>query len=169
MSSKSKINKNLYSLIETEICPYYNKIIYSVYFFIIFFQSLIIISLNNIENKSCICAKIQEKNFIKEWFIFSIFFNIIILILFIFSDMACFFYLTKKTIPYIIISLVSLISFIMSIRLIYYLNILRNNCKCGYGKLEKFLFWYLITFLSVICLIIVLIILFTIYSYIYNS
>ena len=180
MSSKSKSNsknKNLtYSkiindidikkMIETEICPYYNKILYGVYIFIIIFQSLIVISLVNIEKNACECANIPEKKFIKEWFIFNIIFNAIILILFIVSDMACFFYITKETIPYIIVSLFSVISFIMSIRLIYYLNILRKNCKCGYGKLEKFLFWYLVIGFSLLFVIILSIILFFIYSYV---
>jgi len=77
MSSKSKskiINDiDIKKMIETEICPYYNKILYGVYIFIIIFQSLIVISLVNIEKNACECANIPEKKFIKPYIIVSLF------------------------------------------------------------------------------------------------
>ena len=140
--------------IESSFCPIYNRIIYFSYFVKFFFMLLIIISLFKIEQLTCNCADIPEKKLIKEWFIFSIIFNLIVLLAFLFSNKACYFYMTNYAFPYVSISLVSFISLIMAIRLIIYLNILRKECKCGYGKLEKFLFWYLIIMFSILSLII---------------
>lgn len=150
-----KFKNEMTKMIEIKFCPTYNKIIYGVYTFSFLFTILIIISLSKIEQISCDCANIPDKKLIKEWFIFSLIFNFIILIAFILSDKACYFYMTNNAIPYVLISLVQLISFVMLIRLIAYLNILRKGCECGYGKLENFLFWYLVVALSIIALFII--------------
>ena len=155
-SNKSKLDLN--KIIEEKFCPTYNKIIYVTYCFMLLFLSLIVISLTKIEKLSCKCVDIPEKRFIKKWFIFSIIFNLIVLISFLISDKACYFYITEQTLPYIIISLVSFISLIMGIRLLNYLNILRKGCECGYGKLEKILFWYLLTIFSILTLFVLFII-----------
>jgi len=162
VSSKSKLD--ITKIIETKFCPIYNRIIYVTYAFMLLFSSLIVISLTKIEGLNCNCANIPEKKLLKEWFIFNIIFNVIVLVLFLISDKACYFYITKQTIPYVCISLVSIISLIMGIRLLIYLNILRKGCECGYGKLEKFLFWYLLTLFSIIALIILLMLIFGIFT-----
>lgn len=150
--------------IEAKFCPTYNKIIYVTYTFMLIFLTLIVTSLIKIEKISCKCANIPEKRFIKEWFIFSIIFNLIVLFSFLISDKACYFYIKNETLPYIAISLVSFISLIMGIRLLVYLNILRKGCKCGYGKLEKFLFWYLLTIFSILALFILFMIVIGVFS-----
>lgn len=142
--------------IEIKFCPTYNNIVYVTYIFKLFFICLIILSMYNIDKSDCVCANLPEKKFLKEWFIFALIFNIIILLLFIFSDKICYYYIYKDTLPYIIISLISFISLIMAIRLLYYLSIIRKDCKCGYKRLEKFLFWYLVAMFSVGAFVILL-------------
>jgi len=146
--------------IEIKYCPTYNNIVYITYIFKLFFIFLIILSLNNIEKIDCICANIPEKRFLKEWFIFYLCFNIFLLLSFIISDKICYYYIYKDLIPYIIISLTSFISLIMALRLLYYLSIIRKDCKCGFGKLQKFIFWYLIALFSIIIFIILLLAIF---------
>ena len=164
-------NSEIIKVIEAKFCPTYNRIIYVTYAFKIIFISLIIISLHNINKLNCKCDNINDKIYIKEWFIFVLIFNIIFIIIFIFSDKVCYYYMTKENLPYIIVSLISFISLIMLIRLINYLNILRKDCPCGYGKLEKILFWYLITILSIIALFIIFTIIIIIFGIIklYNN
>ena len=149
-------NSKLNLLIEKGYCPTYNKFIYASYFLTLLFNILIIISLVNIEKINCECADISEKKFIKEWFIFNLIFNFIILFLFVISDKACYFYIYKYTPIYVITSVVYMITFVMFIRMIVYLNIMRRSCKCGYGKLEAFLFYYFIIIFSFVALFILL-------------
>ena len=53
----------------------------------------------------------------------------------------------------------------MLIRLIMYIKILREKCPCGYGNLEKFLFWYLIIIFSIVALFILLTLLMAIITF----
>lgn len=151
-------NPKIKALIEKGYCPTYNKFIYASYFLTLVFNTLIIVSLVNIEKLNCQCADIPEKKFLKEWFIFNLIFNFLILSFFIMSDKQCYFYIHQYTPIYVITSVVYFITFVMLIRMIVYLNIIRKGCKCGYGKLESFLFYYLVSIFSLIALFILLII-----------
>jgi len=151
-------NPKIKAIIEKKYCPTYNKIIYASYFLTILFNTLIIVSLINIEKLDCMCADIPEKKFLKEWFIFNLIFNFLIILFFIMSDKACYFYIHKYTPIYVITTVVYIITFIMLIRMIVYLNIMRKSCKCGYGKLEAFLLYYFIIIFSFIALFILLLI-----------
>lgn len=151
-------NPKIKSLIEKNYCPTYNKFIYASYFLTLVFNGLIIMSLVNIEKLDCQCANIPDKRFLKEWFIFNLIFNFLILFFFIIGDKACYFYIHQYTPVYIITTVVYFITFVMLIRMISYLNIMRKGCKCGYGKLEAFLFYYFIIIFSFIALFILLLI-----------
>ena len=151
-------NPKIKTLIEKNYCPTYNKFIYASYLLTVVFNILIITSLVNIEKLGCQCADIPEKRFLKEWFIFNLIFNIMVLFFFIIGDKACYFYIYKYTPVYVITTVVYLITFVMLIRMLAYLNIMRKGCTCGYGKLESFLFYYFIIIFSFIALFILLLI-----------
>jgi len=159
-SKKSKIDinkmKELKENFEKSFCPTYNKMIYAIYGLSLLFNSLIIISLTNLEKNECKCDDIPEKKFLKEWFIFNLIFNLIILVYFLLSNKTCYYHIKQDTFIYVISSIVYLITFVMLIRLLIFLNILRNNCNCGFGSLENVLFWYFIIIFSMIALFIIL-------------
>lgn len=142
-------NKAVQDLIEKKFCPYYNKVIYIVYGLSILFNILIIVSLVNVEKINCDCANIPDKRFLKEWFIFNLIFNVLIITFFILSNNACYVYIFDNTFVYLLTSVVYLITFIMLVRLLVYLNIMRKKCECGYGNLQAFLFWYFIIIFSI--------------------
>lgn len=149
-------NPKIKTVIENKFCPTYNKIIYASYFLTLVFNILIIASLVNIEKLDCQCADIPEKRFLKEWFIFNLIFNFLILLSFVISDKACYYYIYQYTPVYVLTTVVYFITFVMLIRMLAYLNIMRKGCKCGYGKLESFLFYYFIIIFSFIALFILL-------------
>jgi len=62
----------------------------------------------------------------------------------------------KNTLLYVITNVIFFISIVMIIRMLVYLNILRKGCECGYGNLEKFLFWYLAIIISLLIFLIVI-------------
>ena len=117
---------------------------------------VIIVSLNNLEHSNCKCAELSERRFIKEWFMFLIFFNLTIFLLFTISNEAC--WANFINYPFIFGSMLifGLINIIMIIRLFIYVRILRNSCSCGYGNKEIFIFWYLIILFSMWALFAVL-------------
>jgi len=154
--TKEGVKNEMKDIIETNICPYYNKLIYILFGISIIFNLLIIISIINIEKINCNCANIGEKKFIKEWFIFNIIFNLTLLLFFIFSNKKCYHYMFKNTLLYVITNVIFFISIVMIIRMLVYLNILRKGCECGYGNLEKFLFWYLAIIISLLILLIII-------------
>ena len=138
------------------ICKGYNRNFYLSLILLIITISLILISLNNIEKSSCECAKIGEKRFIKEWFIFVLIFQIIILIIFLTSNEPCYIKFIQGNYIYITMMIIGLLNYVMLFRLLLYLRILRNGCECGYNNIEKFLFWYLVIIFSIIGLLIFL-------------
>ena len=154
--TKTGVNNEITNIIEEKICPYYNKYIYVLFTISIILNLLIIISLIKIEKINCNCANIPEKKFIKEWFIFNIIFKISLLLFFIFSDNKCYNYIFKNTFIYVITNIIFIISIVMIIRMLVYLNILRKGCECGYGNLEKILFWYLALIISLLILLIII-------------
>lgn len=105
---------------------------------------LIIISLNEIDKSGCECGKTNDKHLIKEWFIFYLIFRIIIGLIIVISirnnDL-----LTITTVLNIA-SIVDLITIIMEIRLLLYLNKMRLKCECGFKMKERFLFWFYLTY-----------------------
>ena len=105
---------------------------------------LIIISLNEIDKSGCECGKTNDKHLIKEWFIFYLIFRIIIGLIIMISirnnDL-----LTITTVLNIA-SIVDLITIIMEIRLLLYLNKMRRTCDCAFKMKERFLFWFYLTY-----------------------
>lgn len=154
--TKTGVNNEITNIIEEKICPYYNKYIYVLFTISIILNLLIIISLIKIEKINCNCANIPEKKFIKEWFILNIIFKITLILFFIFSNKKCYYYMFKNTLLYVITNVIFFISIVMIIRMLVYLNILRKGCECGYGNLEKFLFWYLAIIISLLIFLIVI-------------
>jgi hypothetical protein len=154
--TKEGVKNEITDILEGKICPYYNKYIYVLFTVSIILNLLIIISLINIEKINCNCANIPEKKFIKEWFIFNIIFNITFILFFIFSNKKCYHYMFKNTFLYVITNVIFFITMVMIIRMLVYLNILRKGCECGFGNLEKFLFWYLAIIISLLIFLIVI-------------
>lgn len=142
--------------ITEQICKSGNRSFYVAFVLSIIMISLIITSLINIEKSNCECANIPEKNYIKGWFIFALIFQISLFLFFILGDEPCYYRFVNGSSLYIIILLFGLLNYIMLFRLLFYLRIMRNNCECGYGNVEKFLFWYLVMMFSIIALIILL-------------
>lgn len=108
---------------------------------------LIIVSLNEIDKSKCECGKTNDKHLIKEWFIFYLIFRIITGLIIVISyrnnDL-----MTIMTVLNIA-SVIDLITIIMEIRLIFYLNKMRNTCECAFKIKEQFLFWFYLTYFLV--------------------
>ena len=122
----------------------------------IIIASFIIVSLNQLEHSSCKCTDLPHRILLKEWFIFIIIWTLLLLILFSISNEAC--WNNFINYPYIYVSslIFGLINIIMLIRLFLYIRLLRDNCNCGYGNKEKFIYWYLIIIFSIWAFLIVL-------------
>lgn len=105
---------------------------------------LIIISLNEIDKSGCECGKTNDKYLIKEWFIFYLIFRIIIgliiVLLFRNNDLTTIITILN------IASIADLITIIMEIRLLLYLNKMRRMCDCAFKMKERFLFWFYLTY-----------------------
>lgn len=118
---------------------------------------IIIVSLTNIEKLSnCDCSKLAYKDYVKEWFVFLIFYLTVSLIIFSVSNFECW-QLYMDYPPVFGVSLIiGLITLIMSIKLFLYLREIRKNCNCAYGNKEKFLYWfYLIFFILILSIIVI--------------
>jgi len=140
-------------------CEIPNYIFYIIYGISIFINLFIINTLNNIEKKiDCVCANNSKKAFIKEYFIFLVFFNIFFLIFFILSNYDCYELFAKDYINVIFSFLLSIVSIIMLIRLFIYINWLKNECKCAYHLQEQIIYWYLIIIFIIFSFSILLII-----------
>lgn len=124
----------------------------------IIFLILIIVSLNNLEKSKCKCSDIPEKRFLREWFIFMIIMQSLFIFFFLIGKEPCYVRFLNNYYLYIISMIFGIINIVMLIRLILYLRILRNNCPCGYGNIEKFLFWLLVIQFSIIALFLLIII-----------
>ena len=118
---------------------------------------LIIVSLTNIEKlANCDCSKLPYKDYLKEWFTFMIFYEIVVFISFSFSSFKCWELFANYPPFYIINLIIMLMSLIMMIRLFLYLREIRKNCNCAYGGLEKFLYWFYLIYFAIILSLITL-------------
>jgi hypothetical protein len=157
MSSKKQLNfMDLYNENIEKMCPSYNRNFYVSFSLMILVLILIIVSLDNIEKSNCECAKIPEKRLLKEWFIIALIIGVIFLLFFIFSNEPCYLKFINNNYLYIFVIVFALVNYIMLFRLLLYLRIMRKNCECGYGNLEKFLFWYLVIVFSFVALMVLL-------------
>jgi len=110
---------------------------------------IIIISLYKIENDlECVCADNPLKKGLKGWFIFLIIYNIIFFFAVVFSLLYHNDYviLTLMTIHIMIF----IITLSMFVRLFIYIKYLKDNCSCAYNGKEKYIYYYLIIYFSLI-------------------
>lgn len=156
MSNNIQKFKELYEENIEKICPSYNKTFYLSYTIAIILIILILTSLINIERTNCECANIPEKRFLKEWFIITLIIFVILMLLFISSKETCYLKFIGNSYFYIFFMIIGLINYVMLFRLLLFLRKMRKQCECGYGNLEKFLFWYLVIIFSIIGLMILL-------------
>ncbi len=139
-----------------KLCPQYNKNFYLSSTLVIIFIILILVSLTNLEKSKCECANIPEKRFLKEWFIIALIIWVLLILFFMIGSEPCYMRFISSNGLYIFVIIFSLLNYIMLFRLLLYLRILRRGCECGYGNMEKFLFWYLVIVFSFIALMILL-------------
>jgi hypothetical protein len=93
----------------------------------------------------CPCTHIPEGKYLKEWFIFDIIFSILFFVYLItIGDLNNSF---SNELLFIVI-IITIINIIMIIRLLIYINKLKEiKCDCGLSKLENFIYyWYIIVF-----------------------
>ena len=126
---------------------------------------LILISVRNLEKSKCKCADIPEKIFLKEWFTFSLLFQAILIFFFILSEEPCYVRFANNYFIYPITLLFGIINFVMVIRLLIYIQKLRHGCPCGYGNLEKFIFWYFVSVFSIAAFFIVILLILSISTF----
>ena len=128
-------------------------------------------SLSHIEKLSnCDCSKLPYSKYLKEWFTFLIFFYVINFILFISSGEKCQEnYLIVYPIMLIVYIIIGIISLVMVIRLFLYMRALKLNCKCAYGKMESFIYWYLFIIYTILFALIAISILLFIFSFLLTS
>lgn len=157
MSSKKQPSfMDLYNENLDKMCPSYNRNFYVSFTLMLIMIILVIVSLDNIEKSNCECANIPEKRFIKEWFIIALILGVILFASFIFGSEPCYAKFVANNYLYIFVIIFGLLNYIMLFRLLLYLRIMRNKCECGYGNLEKFLFWYLVIIFSFVALMILI-------------
>ena len=130
-------------------CIIPNYIYYLLFMIKIITNLFIINSLYKIDkNKDCKCGNNSKNVYLKEWLIFIILFDIYLMMFFIISNSNCYdHYITDiYNTDYLsfYMSLLTIISLIMFIRLFLYIRWLRNECKCSYGTEEKIIYWILI-------------------------
>lgn len=126
-------------------CENPNYIYYISYVIGIFINLIIINTLTTIEKRiDCVCANNSKKDFLKEWFIFILFFNTFFLIFFLLSNYECYEIYAKDYMNYVFAFFLIIIQIIMFIRLFIYINWLKNECKCSYHLQEQIIYWYLI-------------------------
>jgi hypothetical protein len=100
----------------------------------------------------CPCTHIPEGKYLKEWFIFDIIFSVLFFVyLLTIGDLNNSF---SNELLFIVIIIV-IINIIMIIRLLIYINKLKEiKCDCGLSKLENFIYyWYIISFSLVLFMI----------------
>ena len=142
--SNTKSSSSFTSSLPIQSCTMGNISMYSATIIMIIIAMVIITSLNNLEHSNCKCANLPERRFIKEWFIFLILFYIILLLSFGLSNEDCWSSFYNYPFIYGIMLIVGLVNLVMFIRLFLYVRLLRNNCSCGYGNKERFIYWYLL-------------------------
>ena len=91
----------------------------------------------------CKCANIKESRYLKEWFTFLIFCQIIVAIYFIISGE----YPYSPAI-FIIMLIISIINLAMTIRLVIFIHKLKKiKCDCGMSVQENIIYyWYIVLF-----------------------
>lgn len=142
-------------------CKLPNNYFYIAYIFGVLINIFIINTLNNIEKRiDCKCADNSKKDFLKEWFIFLIFFNSFFLLFFIISSYECYDIYYKENMNIFFMFMISIIQIIMLVRLFLYVRYLRNGCKCSYGIEENIIYWYLLVLFILFITTILLTILF---------
>ena len=145
------INENTYNQSNTSNLSKYTRL------FIIFIVLAINIFILNwlFKVNKCKCANIDEALYLKEWYMFIIVINIITFIIVLF-DVS----IDNINLRYFIlfISLITtIISIVMIIRLVIYINKLKkNNCDCGITMQQKFIYYWYIIVGSIILLYILL-------------
>ena len=138
-------------------CQDKNIFVYVNFTIMVVIISVILTSLYQIEsNMKCECKDNSNKLFLKEWFLFLICYKIIVLIAFFVSGKECWDNFINYYYLFIIQMIISIISFVMAIRLFLYMRFLKNNCNCAYGGKEKFLYWYYLIIFSILALVITL-------------
>jgi len=92
----------------------------------------------------CKCANIKESRYLKEWFTFLIFYQIIVAIYFIISGE----YTYNSPAIFIINLIITIINLIMTIRLVIFIHKLKKiKCDCGMSVQENIIYyWYIIGF-----------------------
>jgi len=126
-------------------CESPNYIYYISFIIGIIIHLFIINTLNIIEKRvDCVCANNPKKAFLKEWFIFLVFFNTLFILFFMISNYDCYKIFAKDYMNVFIAIPLLIISIIMLIRLFIYIRWLKNECKCSYQSQEQIIYWYLI-------------------------
>ena len=112
----------------------------------------------------CKCANIKEALYLKEWYMVLIAINIISVITYIF-DIS----INNLNLIYFIAfisTVIIIISFVMIVRLLIYINKLKkNNCDCGMTTQENIIYYYYIVVYSILLFFILMFILYSIFNY----
>ncbi len=159
-------NKKQSSSLAMPTCQTPNIILYISFTIMIIVKSIIITSLDNLEKSQCRCAKIPQLSYLKPWFIFIIIYNICILLLFITSNELCWSLFVQKYYLYVFNLIIGFVNIIMLVQLFLYVRNLKNNCECGYGNKEKFIYWYLLIIFSIILVLLLLIIILSVITFV---
>lgn len=150
-SSSLKLSK-VFNKCQTGNVPLFISLSLGIIVFII-----IITSLSKIEKlANCDCSKIPYKDYVKEWFVFMIFYYIVGIILFSVSNFECWDMFISYPPIYVIKIVISLVTLIMIIKLFLYLREIRKHCNCAYGNKEAFLYWLFIIYFAIIAALIII-------------
>ena len=95
----------------------------------------------------CKCANIEEGLYLKEWFMFFIAYQIIMALFFLFNGNVN----ESSGILGFISIIVSIIGFIMIVRLLLYIDKLKQiKCDCGMTKEQNIIYYYFIVIYSIL-------------------
>jgi len=100
----------------------------------------------------CKCANIKEALYLKEWYMFVVTINIISFIMILFDIK-----FNNLNLIYFISLILTIVSFVMIIRLLIYISKLKkNNCDCGMTTQENIIYYWYIVGYSIILFFILL-------------
>jgi hypothetical protein len=100
----------------------------------------------------CQCAKLPEKKFITEWFMFRIIWVIICLAYFIATEGN-----NKDNVFVFLSTLITIIDVVMIIRLFIYIRKLKERkCDCGLSQSQNLIYYYLIVIFSILLFAIII-------------
>lgn len=140
-------------------CSYFNYLIYFITIISLIIYIIILMAFNEIENNvKCECSNNNLRLFVKEWIIFLFFYKIILITVFIFNNERCWITFVNTPYLYIIMNIITIISFIIIIRLFLYLKYLKENCECAFKGKQKLIYWYYLIVISIWILYAILII-----------